>query len=196
MYTTKHFAAKIELPDYIRQYRDTATFITYCKACNRYNSCWSCPPFEFDTLEYMSPYKTAYIIGTQITPGKDTIENNRGVDKCIPATYRIIEEVRRILDNKLLLLEQQYPQSKAFFAGTCHLCPAGQCTRIKGRPCLHPGKIRPSLESFGFDIGKTTSELLNIEMKWSTGGLLPEYFTLVSGFFTQNTIPRFISFLE
>ena len=46
--------------------------------------------------------------------------------------------------------------------------------------------MRP--ESLGFDIGKTASELLGIELKWSEPGSsgLPEYFTLVSGFFSSR----------
>ena len=40
----------------------------------------------------------------------------------------------------------------------------------------------------GYDIGKTASELLGIELKWSEPGSsgLPEYFTLVSGFFSSR----------
>ncbi|MFR2062233.1 MAG: DUF2284 domain-containing protein [Alistipes sp.] len=32
------------------------------------------------------------------------------------------------------------------------------------RPCLHPDKVRPSLEAFGFDIARTLSELFGIEL--------------------------------
>lgn len=58
----------------------------------------------------------------------------------------------------------------------------------KTGPCRYPDRIRPSLESLGFDIGKTASELLGIELKWSEPGSsgLPEYFTLVSGFFSSR----------
>ena len=43
--------------------------------------------------------------------------------------------------------------------------------------------IGPSLEACGFDIARTTSELFGIELKWGTDGSLPEYLTLVCGFF-------------
>jgi hypothetical protein len=33
--------------------------------------------------------------------------------------------------------------------------------------------------------------LLNIELKWSRDGILSEYLTLVSGFFTRQAIPDF-----
>ena len=98
------------------------------------------------------------------------------------------DDRRSPADARLLELERKYPGSRAFYAGTCHLCPEGTCARSEGRPCRYPDRIRPSLESLGFDIGKTASELLGIELKWSEPGSsgLPEYFTLVSGFFSSR----------
>jgi predicted metal-binding protein len=191
MYSLLHVTAAIKLADYLKDYRDAARFIEYCKVCNRYKACWSCPPFEFDTEEYLSPYETAYIVGTKIVLDENTIRENSGWDACRKTAYAILEEVRPGLDGKLLELEKRYPASKAFFAGTCHVCPAGGCARIEGRPCIAPNRIRPALESFGFDIGKTSEDLLHVELKWSRDGILPEYLTLVSGFFTQGTIPGF-----
>ena len=43
--------------------------------------------------------------------------------------------------------------------------------------------MRPSLEACGFDVARTASELFGIEMKWGSGGRMPEYLTLVCGFF-------------
>ncbi|MDR2508430.1 MAG: DUF2284 domain-containing protein [Candidatus Accumulibacter sp.] len=189
MYRVSHLTAEIRLTDYIRNYRDTERFSNYCKACDRYNACWSCPPFEFDTEEYISPYKVAYIIGTKIVLDESVINQNRGPKKCEKMAHDIMAQVRPGLDEALLKLEKQYPVSKAFFAGMCHICPADVCARIKGWPCIAPERNRPSLESFGFDIGKTSSELLNVELKWSENGVLPDYLTLVSGFFTREAAP-------
>lgn len=196
MYTTQHFVAQIKLDDYIREYRDSPRFIVYCKACDRYNSCWACPPFDFDADDYIAPYEMAYIIGSKITLNNDIIADNQGWEKCTPMSYEIIEEVRRELDEKLIKIENEYPASRAFFAGTCHLCPKGECTKTYGKPCVLPERVRPSLEAFGFDIGKTSSELLHIEMKWSLNGIMPEYFTLVSGLFAKNKIQNISSLIK
>ena len=104
-----------------------------------------------------------------------------------------MEEVRKDLDKNLLELEKQYPQSKAFFAGSCQICQMGKCMRIAGKPCISSERVRPSLESLGFDVSKISTELLNIEMKWSKNGILPEYFTLVSGFFSVGELHRPLS---
>ena len=185
-YALHHSFVKIGVNELIHRYRDTEKFLAYCKECNKYNACWSCPPFDFNTDEYLTSRQIAYIIGTKIILDKETIDNNQGWDKCTKIAYEIIEKVREGLDNVLLQLEEQYPESKAFFAGSCHTCPIGKCTRITGKACISPERIRPSLEALGFDVSKIAAELLNIEMKWSREGILPEYFTLVSGLFTVN----------
>jgi len=74
--------------------------------------------------------------------------------------------VRLQLDSWLRWLETEYPGSLACYAGTCHLCPDDTCTRITGQPCRHPHLIRHSLESFGFDLGRTAEELLHIPLGW------------------------------
>lgn len=181
-----HTIAKIEVSNYLRDYRDADRFIEYCKKCNEYNRCWSCPPFDFDQESYLSHFDKAYIIGTKIVIEKEIIEKNRGWDKCTATSYGIIDKVRLDLDRKLLEMEGKYPESRVFFAGSCRICVAEGCMRSKGKQCIHPNKIRPSLEAFGFDMDRTSSELLNIEMKWSLNGTLPDYFTLVSGLFVKT----------
>jgi Predicted metal-binding protein len=181
MYKISHHTAEIALDEYIQDYRDADKFIGYCKECRRYNACWACPPFDFSTDEYLSAYKTASIIGTKVLLSKDLRDDNTGEEVCTRIAYDIMEKARLDLDRQLLEMESRYPHSRAFFAGTCHVCRAEDCTRRQGKPCIAPEKVRPSLESFGFDISKTCSELLGIEMLWSKNGVLPEYFILVSG---------------
>ena len=57
----------------------------------------------------------------------------------------------------------------------------GSCTRLEGKPCRHPGKMRYSIESLGGNVGTTLSELMEIELEWIQEGRLPSYFVLVSG---------------
>ena len=184
MYTFSDTTAWVSAGEYIARYRDTGKFIAFCRRCNRYGACWSCPPFSFDPGEYLSGYDSVLIIGTKIIPDK-TLYENTDAENHKTAGREIIYRERLKLDPCLLALERQDPSGKAFYAGTCHLCPEGACTRPSGNPCLHPGQIRPSLEACGFDIGRTASDLLHIDLKWSEDGRLPEYFTLVSGFFTK-----------
>lgn len=74
-----------------------------------------------------------------------------------------------------------------FVGNYCPYCGEVPCARIEGGPCRHPDKVRPSLEAIGFDIGKTAKDLLGLEIKWSRGGFIPEYLTLVCGIFYQKS---------
>ena len=74
----------------------------------------------------------------------------------------------------------------AHCAMSCPYCNNEPCARIEGKSCRHPDKVRPSLEAFGFDVGKTAKDLLGVELKWSQDGLIPEYLTLVYGIFYQK----------
>ena len=195
MFQTSNYTTQISVSDYIDKYRDAEKFIVFCQQCNRYNTCWACPPFDFSIDKYLK-YDKAYIIGTKIMISKNIKDSCTNADESKEMGAQIITSVRKNLDKQLLLIENRTPDSRAFFAGTCHICPVEECTRIDGRPCLYPDKIRPSLESFGFDIGKTTESLLGLELKWSNDGSLPEYLTLVSGLFTNSEIENFENYFE
>ena len=68
------------------------------------------------------------------------------------------------------------------FVGKCPYC-SEPCARIDGKPCRHPDKVRPSLEALGFDVSKTASQLLGVEMQWGRDGMMPDYLVLVCAVF-------------
>lgn len=183
-----HSYVEIDVNDYIHDYRDKDKFIIYCQECEKHNANWSCPPFGFNIEGYISGYEKARIIGSKILLDKELIKQCQSNKMCTQILSRIIETVRLDLDKDLFEAENQYFKAKAFFAGPCYKCHPSKCKRIKGEPCIAPYQLRPSLESLGFDICKTSSELLDIEMKWCIGDILPEYFTLVSGLFFKDKI--------
>lgn len=184
MYKSKDTLSSISAETYIGSFRDTDKFIVFCKQCASYGHCWSCPPFSFDTEAYLAGYENVIIIGTKITPNKGLSETD-DMEKNKLIAREILFQERCRLDAALLELEKRYPNGKAFFAGVCHSCGKEKCSKTMGEPCRHPERTRPSLESLGFDVGRTAAELLGIELKWSSDGRLPEYLTLVSGFFTD-----------
>lgn len=176
----------IPAAEYINGYRDEKKFISFCKRCRSYNHNWSCPPYDFDPGERISGFKNVYLIGSRIIPGKSLTEKHDRLEDSRPLVREILNHVRNSLDSRLLLLEEKYPESLAFFAGSCCHCPHNHCSRPSGSVCIRPDRMRYSLESFGFDIGRTARDLLHIEIKWAQDGKLPEYFILVSALFTNN----------
>lgn len=183
MYTLKYTEKEVSAQEYIRDFRDVGRFMECCRECRQYNTSWACPPYDFDTTKLIAVYDRVYILGTQIIPDDRLRQQSLEAEPYQELVRDILAEVRVVLDRELLLLEERSPGSRAFFAGNCFSCPAGACPRVQGNPCVQPEKMRYSLEAFGFDIGKTVSDLLSLELKWSTAGEWPDYFLLVSGLF-------------
>lgn len=174
-YTAEYFTATLPAADYIARFRDAERIAGYCRDCRNYGGSWACPPFDFEAEERLSEYETALIVAAKIVPSEPAVP--------LSEATRLLRPERQRVERLLLEMEKTYGGRSFAYAGTCLYCPEGTCTRLEKLPCRHPELVRPSLEAFGFDVGKTTSELLGIELKWGANGCLPEYLTLVSGFF-------------
>ena len=105
MYRTEETAATIPAGEYVARYRNAEKFIVFCQACSRYGACWACPPHGFDADEYLSGYRTALIIGTRIIPEPSARAECATPEQGRQAGQRMIVEVRRTLDARLLELE-------------------------------------------------------------------------------------------
>ena len=104
----------------------------------------------------------------------------------VEMTQEFIRPERVRIEKELLEMERKYGGRGFAYVGKCLYCSGSECTRKRNRPCLHPDKVRPSLEAFGFDIGRTLSELFGIRLLWGKDGILPEYLMLVSGLFHNS----------
>ena len=197
-YTAQDRWLKMPMAEYIAGYRDFGRVRGYCRECGRYGNCWACPPYDFDETALLEQYTTISLLATMITPSE-------GVALTPETADLIIRRERQRLDRMLLGMEQDIeaqaerttlrnpqtamssvanaggaPAARAFFAGTCLLCPPEHCTRRESLPCRHPESIRPSLEALGFDLTRTTSGLFGIDLQWGRPDTPPAYLTLLS----------------
>jgi len=117
-------------------------------------------------------------MATKIIPDRNDIP--------VEMTQEFIRPERVRIEKGLLEMERKYGGRGFAYVGKCLYCSGSECTRKRNRPCLHPDKVRPSLEAFGFDIGRTLSELFGIRLLWGKDGILPEYLMLVSGLFHNS----------
>ena len=158
------------MTEYINGYRDFGRVRGYCRECDRYGNCWACPPYDFDETALPDRFTDISLLATVITPSEGVLLPPETAD-------RFIRFERQRLDCLLLRMERdaEVPgrTARAFFAGTCLLCPPEQCTRREGRPCRHPESIRPSLEALGFDIARTAADIFNTPLQWSRNGQIP-----------------------
>lgn len=177
-YTAEDFTAELPVARYMARFRDAERIGGYCRTCPSYGQSWGCPPLGFDAEEHLSQFASALLVATKITPEEH--------DLPLSEAGRLIRPERMRLEERLLGLERQYGGRSFAYVGTCLYYTEGSCTRPESKPCRHPDRVRPSLEAFGFDIARTASELFGIELKWGSRGCMPDYLTLVCGFF-HNT---------
>lgn len=186
LYTLKIYETKIPVQRLIADFQNKEYFLRFCKECVNYNARWSCPALDFDVNEYLSKFQFAHLISAKIVFKKEVIDTVRTAEDINRVTNETIQETRKHLLEKLLELEEKYPSSVSIVSGGCNICKT--CARTLGKPCIHPDKMRYSLNTFGFDITKLLKELFQIELIWSKGKL-PEYYTLVSAFLTNKNLP-------
>lgn len=165
----------VEIPveDYISVYCDSDRFIEYCRRCPSYGKFWACPPFESEQEQLLRQWKNALLIACRI-------DLPDGVDQ--QTDFRkLLLPFRERLEHSLLQLELQTKGMAFGFSGGCYRCD--ECRRSRGEKCCHPDKVRPALEAYGFDIGKTMEELFHIDLEWATDNYVPRSLTLVGALF-------------
>lgn len=176
-YTVEELSAETGVAEYIARFRDADKFIGFCRECPNYGRSWGCPPFEFDADDVLRRYDRAVIYASKIVPaGKLPMAEVQNFIR--PERLRIEQRLRR--------LERQTGGRAFAYVGRCLYCGDEPCARTCNLPCRHPDKVRPSLEAFGFDIGKTVESLFGLELKWGHDGLAPEYLVIVSAVFYNS----------
>lgn len=164
--------AEITVESYMARYRDAGRFMAFCRQCGNYGHSWACPPFDSEAEQKLSIWRNALIVAVsrRIEPGH-----------CVDDAMNLMRPARLSLEKMLLGLERKYGGMAFGFSGQCLYCR--QCTRGQGEACRHPELVRPALEAYGFDVGRTAEELLGIRLQWAAGGKLPQQLTLVGALF-------------
>lgn len=143
-------SASLRIPDYIKGYLDAPRFLQGCNACENYARRWCCPPLSFDFQTYSAPYSYICIIGAKIPE---------------PNSDAMLFGPRRAFAEYLMAQEDRH--SRALIASSCLLCR--RCARETGSACIHPNRLRYSLEAFGFDLARTAAELLGSPLSFDPG---------------------------
>ena len=181
--STTLLTCTLSLDAYRSVYQNVDYFLTFCQNCRNYGQQWVCPPFDFDPNAILDRYKEVEIFGAKRMISLEEQALALTTEEMIGVANRVAAELRREMDPQLLRLEEEREGSLAFYAGSCYLCPKGSCTRVATppSPCRYPQKARHSLENFGFDLGRTASELLHTPMLWGKDGHLPPYYLYIAG---------------
>lgn len=120
-YIIENFTANISVDEYISRFRDEKRFVEFCKQCPNYGNSWGCPPFDFDTGEFLRQYEYAHLMATKIIP----VEKNIPIDR----TQELIKPERLRIERELLEMEHRYGGRAFAYVGKCLYCPDSECAR-------------------------------------------------------------------
>lgn len=179
MYTTTRHETTIPVPEFLERFVDIPTFLEACKACPNYNNIWSCPPYDFDVLQYWNKYKTFRLLATKIVFDDNTLSQTYTQEELNEILNQVLPAEKQKLTDELLAEEKLHPGSISLSAGSCRKCSG--CSKPQGSPCRFPEEMRYSIESLGGNVGLTIEKLLGLRLEWMEEGRLPHHFVLVCG---------------
>lgn len=133
------------------RYLDIAGCEAACRACPHYGLRWGCPPYpDGEGLRIFTSYRYLTLISVTSDGGAD--------------------EIRRVIEPRIVQAEIAAAGRMAALPGECPYCLT-DCSRIDGRPCRNPHKLRPSLEALGFDVVRLVHDVQGITYEWDSDKL-------------------------
>lgn len=174
---TQRLETEVDVKDYVANFRDVERFEQCCRQCPNYGRRHGCPPFDDNNTARILRYSRVRILGVKVTPQGERLP--------LSEANNIITPVVLEMNRQLLQLERELDGMACGFVGKCPYC-SEHCARIDKLPCRHPDKVRPSLEALGFDVSKTASQLLGVQMQWGRDGMMPDYLTLICAVFFRE----------
>ena len=178
----ENFKEDVLVEEYVKECVDVATFLEFCKKCSNYGELWCCPPYTFDVeKDYWSRYRTIRIMGRKLYLPKELTSQTYEKNEEWKVTEEFLIPYKEELEQEILKEEEQNPGSVSLSSGACLHCKKASGTRLSGKPCRFPDKMRYSIESLGGNVGKTVTKYLHQELQWVEEGKLPEYFMLIYG---------------
>ncbi|WWD83863.1 hypothetical protein TEGL_22790 [Terrisporobacter glycolicus ATCC 14880 = DSM 1288] len=183
-FTTEVFYKKIKVEDILNDYIDVDTFLECCKQCPNYDTRWSCPPYDFDVIDYWKNYKYLHVLGYKITFDEDVVLKTYGEEELNLFIKELFRKQMEFFYEKSKYLEEKYEDSVSLAWGKCYKCD--ECTRKQSKKCRYENDMRYSIESLGGNVDKLSKDLFNIELKWAQRGKLPQYFFNSIGLLTKE----------
>lgn len=128
MYKVTALTGEISVDRYIEDFVNVSEFLELCKACPNYGRKWSCPPYDFEPVDYWKRFKTLRLLGSRIELSSD--EKATAEQRTALAKRAMREEKARITE-ELFELEEQIPGSVSLSAGSCAFCGDEGCDKAE-----------------------------------------------------------------
>lgn len=154
-----------------------------CKECPNYNMVWSCPPYDFCQEELFNNFDQIIVVCKKIIFQPKAFVRYNTKELALEFLQSLQYEKKQELDKKILEMERNYSNSKAFLCGRC--CNCDQCARAFGLSCRNKIYQRPSMEALGFDIGRITKHIFGFPLLWFNNKL-PAYLTFIAALLVKE----------
>lgn len=174
----------VPLSDMYENHYDLPRFRKLCEECGNYNNVYTCPPYDFDDVNYLKDYSHILLIVYKIVFTETEREKYFGEEYIEFSKESILEAVYS-LQNTLFEMEKIYPETLSLGMGGCKICD--ECSKPKGLPCKFPEKLRYAPEALGFNMMSILQSYFDVEMKWAVDRL-PEYYTVLSGLCSKGEL--------
>ncbi len=157
--------------------------LAFCKACNNYGINHSCPKFNFSVQDWLSQYRYATLILTTIStepliarraslnaadynsPTYQKYQQTADDNIYTRLSMYAFDQIKDKLNKRLLALEGVADNIVSIPPGSCTYCEV--CAKKQGKPCLHPSKLRYSLEALGFLVSELLDIFFDYQIDWS-----------------------------
>ena len=180
-YATNVYVKQFDKEAFFEKYLKAEIFSDACKLCPYHGKIWSCPPDIPSAQEVTKDQNAVFLLCIQVIYSDHLRSLASSADHVQEIRDCSYERVKRYLLLALLELEQKVDRGLAMGAGRCILCR--ECTRTKGKPCIHPELCRYSITGFGFDCGALLRDEFQIPLKWGANHHLPEYDVALAALF-------------
>lgn len=188
-----HIAVDFNIKCYTKQ----ELFIAYkpdetyegCRRCSNYSWNYSCPELPYTAEEYLKDYDYVLFALAEIHtesildymqywdvsdfPSRVLTNHlkrldNKEVQLSSAVSTNLYNQIKDIMTERLLVMETDL-DVLGLPPGSCTRCT--NCLKEFGTPCVHPDKIRYSIEALGFLVSDIYRQFFDKELDWSKGKL-------------------------
>ena len=176
----------------MEEYFDRQKTLGFCKACPNFSKYWSCPTYAFDEAIFLKQFKYMHIIGRQFEVPREDLRNVRDPQAVKNYCTDKLQAIKVMTWKTLLEIENEVDGVIGLIPGNCPICETQglACARKTNEPCRHPGMMRFSLESLGFNVADLLKYEVGMTIKWGDTYRLPEVLTSVSAILCNEEIPK------
>lgn len=179
--------------------------VGFCQSCSNFGINHSCPNFDFERKTWLRRFDFATLIltvvATEQLAARQGYLASRQYDSPTLRRYNqaasddlygrlsmyAFDQIKDKLNLRLLSLEVSDDKVVSIPPGSCTYC--SECAKKFGKPCIHPEKLRYSLEALGFLVSELLQVFFDYQIDWQNRNFGSDFVT-ISALFSKEVLPE------